>query len=170
MEPTEEDKEWFPDWAGNKNWVDTVLFAMRNFKDDSFILQYLSPKVIRDFKLFVVLDDHTDPKLEITAIHDKSGYVKVREALSRQYNIAYMIPDIQVYDVDRWGDRSLTLKHFMTSARPLNPEMATRVLEHLTFLWGYDVTLKSIDQNNNTHAVYTLSENNKLLDIFVDHV
>lgn len=170
VEPTDEDKEWFPEWAGNNNWVDTVLFAMKNFKDDSFILQYLSPKVIRDFKLFVVLDDHTDPKLEITAIHDKSGYVKVREALSRQYNIGYHIPDIQVYNVDRWGDRSLTLKHFMTNVRPLNPELATRVLEHLTFLWGYDVNLKSIDQNNNTHAVYTLSENNKLLDIFVDHV
>lgn len=169
MNPTEEDKEWFPEWAGNKNWTDTVLFAMKNFKDESFILQYLSPKIMRDFKLFVVLDTENDPKLEITAIHDKSGYVKVREALSRNYNVGYHIPDIQVYNVDRWGDRSLTLKHSMVNNRPLDSELTTRVLEQLTVLWGYDVQLKSIDQNNKTHAIYTLSEDNKLLDIFVDH-
>ncbi len=170
VDPTDEDKEWFPDWAGNGNWVDTVLFAMKNFKDDSFILQYLSPKIIRDFKLFVVLDNESDPKLEITAIHDKAGYMAVREALARQYNVGYHIPDIQVYNVDHWGDRSLTLKHFMTNARPLEAETATRVLEQLSVLWGYDVTLKSVDQKDKTHAIYSLSEDKNLLDIFVDHV
>jgi spore cortex formation protein SpoVR/YcgB (stage V sporulation) len=168
MEPTEEDREWFPDWAGNGNWQDTILFAMKNFKDDSFILQYLSPKIIRDFKLFVVMDDNKDPKLEISAIHDKAGYMKVREALSRQYNIGHMLPDIQVYNVDRWGDRSLALRHYMTSERPLEYKTATKVLEHLTSLWGYDVTLTSVDQQGNTRAAFTLTEDKKLLDIFVD--
>lgn len=32
-------------------------FAMRNFKDESFITQYLSPKLIRDLKLFSIMDD-----------------------------------------------------------------------------------------------------------------
>ncbi len=47
-EPTDEDREWFPDLAGT-DWLDAVHFAMRNFKDESFISQYLSPKLIRDF-------------------------------------------------------------------------------------------------------------------------
>src|SRR3546814_5495237 len=47
--PTEEDKHWFPDIAGS-DWLTTVKFAMNNFKDESFILQFLSPKVIRDLK------------------------------------------------------------------------------------------------------------------------
>ena len=51
--PTEEDRRWFPDIAGS-DWLSTLKFAMSSFKDESFILQYLSPKVIRDLKLFSI--------------------------------------------------------------------------------------------------------------------
>ena len=40
--PTEEDKYWFPDIAGS-DWLETLHFAMRDFKDESFISQFLSP-------------------------------------------------------------------------------------------------------------------------------
>ena len=46
-QPDEEDRIWFPDLAGS-NWLDTLHFAMENFKDESFILQYLSPRVMRE--------------------------------------------------------------------------------------------------------------------------
>lgn len=52
--PTEEDKYWFPDIAGS-DWLETLHFAMRDFKDESFISQFLSPKVMRDFRFFTVL-------------------------------------------------------------------------------------------------------------------
>lgn len=166
MEPTDEDKEWFPDFAGNGDWLSTVMFAMQNFKDESFILQYLSPKVIRDFKLFSVYDDDRDPKLEVTAIHNQQGYKLVREALSRQYNLGYRVPDVQVYDVDRWGDRKLTLKHNMVNRRPLEPKYTTEVLKHLNVLWGYDVELESVDSNGQVTALYQLVDGNQLLDVF----
>ena len=54
--PTEEDRRWFPDFAGS-DWLKSLDFAMRNFKDESFVAQYLSPKLIRDMKLFAVVDD-----------------------------------------------------------------------------------------------------------------
>ena len=54
--PTEEDREWFPNLAGTP-WLPALHHAMRNFKDESFIGQYLSPKVIRDLRLFAILDD-----------------------------------------------------------------------------------------------------------------
>ncbi|ESH08738.1 SpoVR family protein, partial [Salmonella enterica subsp. enterica serovar Gaminara str. ATCC BAA-711] len=47
--PTDEDKYWFPDIAGS-DWLETLHFAMRDFKDESFISQFLSPKVMRDFR------------------------------------------------------------------------------------------------------------------------
>lgn len=166
MEPTEEDKEWFPEWAGNGDWIGTTQWAMKNFKDESFVLQFLSPKVIRDFRLFVVHDDEHDTKLEITAIHDKSGYRAVREALSNQYNFGHNIPDIQVYDVDKWGDRSLTLRHFVDSKRPLDGETTAKVLSHVAYLWGYDVKIESIDQGKML-AIYNLSDKQSLLDIFI---
>ncbi|PRW93627.1 SpoVR family protein, partial [Pseudomonas fragi] len=42
--PTEEDRRWFPEIAGS-DWLSTIKFAMSSFKDESFILQYLSPQV-----------------------------------------------------------------------------------------------------------------------------
>ena len=39
-EPTDEDKQWFPEIA-DSNWVETLDFAMKNFKDESFISQFL---------------------------------------------------------------------------------------------------------------------------------
>ncbi|MGU0056475.1 SpoVR family protein, partial [Enterobacter hormaechei] len=64
--PTEEDKYWFPDIAGS-DWLETLHFAMRDFKDESFISQFMSPKIMRDFRFFTVLDDDHN-FLEISAI------------------------------------------------------------------------------------------------------
>jgi hypothetical protein len=49
--PTDEDRDWFPDIAGS-DWLATLDHAMRNFKDESFIGQFLSPRVMRAFRLF----------------------------------------------------------------------------------------------------------------------
>src|SRR5690606_30167724 len=96
--PTEEDKRWFPDLIG-QDWLETLHFAMRNFKDESFIAQYLSPKVIRDLKLFSILDDDNAIDLEVSAIHNDDGYQRIRELLSEQYNLSMQEPNIQVYNV-----------------------------------------------------------------------
>ncbi len=50
--PTEEDKLWSPDIAGS-NWLDTVQFAMKNFKDESFIQPFLSPKMHKRYAPFL---------------------------------------------------------------------------------------------------------------------
>ena len=142
-DPTEEDKQWFPDIAGS-NWLETLDFAMRNFKDESFIAQFLSPKLIRDLRLFAVLDDDTKNTLEITAIHDDSGYRKIRQAMVEQYNLGTREPNIQVYNVDIRGDRSLTLCHTQHNRKPLN-DAADEVLKHLARLWGFTVRIDTIN-------------------------
>ena len=141
--PTEEDKRWFPEFAGS-DWLDTVHFAMKNFKDESFILQYLSPTVMRDMRLFTVLDDEKQAYLEIDAIHDDSGYRDVREALAAQYNLGNREPNIQVYNVDVKGDRSLTLRHYMHQSRPLG-DTTDEIVKHIHKLWGFGVKLESVD-------------------------
>jgi stage V sporulation protein R len=142
--PTDEDRAWFPDIAGS-DWLSTVDFAMRNFKDESFILQYLSPKVIRDLKLFAIKDDDEIQHYEVTGIHDDQGYRYVRERLSQQYNLSMREPDIQIWNVDLRGDRSLTLKHTVRDRIPLG-ESTPEVLKHIHRLWGFDVHLFSEDQ------------------------
>ncbi|MEO7335993.1 MAG: SpoVR family protein [Caldimonas sp.] len=143
--PTDEDREWFPNLAGTP-WLPTLHEAMRNFKDESFIGQYLSPKLIRDLRLFAILDDESSENLSVSAIHDTSGYRHVREALSRQYDLSAREPDIQVWNVNLRGDRSLTLRHTQHKGRPLS-DSADEVLKHVARLWGFGVNLESVDSS-----------------------
>jgi len=143
--PTEEDRRWFPDIAGS-DWLTTVKFAMQNFKDESFILQFLSPKVIRDLKLFSILDDDHKDELLVPAIHDESGYHTIRELLAAQYNLGNREPNVQVWSVDRRGDRSLSLRHQQHDRKPL-ASSTEEVLKHLHRLWGFDVHLESMQDD-----------------------
>jgi spore cortex formation protein SpoVR/YcgB (stage V sporulation) len=151
--PTEEDRRWFPELAGS-DWVKSLDFAMRNFKDESFVAQYLSPKLIRDLKLFAMVDDDQDDKLEVAAIHDDAGYRTVRQLLAEQYNLGNREPNIQVYEVDVFGDRSLTLRHYMHDRRPLG-ESTPEMLRHVARLWGYTVQIESVDQDGESRLAGT---------------
>ena len=141
-EPTDEDRRFFPDWAGS-DWLETVHHAMANYKDESFILQFLSPTVIRSLKLFSILDDDADSAIQVTAIHDEEGYLRVREELASQYNISQQDPDIQVWEVALRGDRSLTLRHTQRDRIQLDEDDAKEVLKHVHDLWRFDVHLES---------------------------
>ncbi|WP_133129927.1 SpoVR family protein [Legionella yabuuchiae] len=140
--PTEEDKQWFPHLA-NTDWLGALDNAMRNFKDESFVAQFLSPKLIRELKLFHIVDDDLHPELVVNAIHDEQGYQKIREALSKQYNLSNFEPDIQVYSVDFEGDRTLTLHYTQQNRIPL-ASSANEVLKHLYTLWKFPVSLKTV--------------------------
>ncbi|MFV7771130.1 SpoVR family protein [Shewanella marisflavi] len=142
--PTEEDKRWFPEIAGS-NWLDTLHFAMENFKDESFISQYLSPNIIRQFKFFSILDDDKKNYLSISAIHDDIGYQEIRQALSQQYNLSNIEPNIQVQSVAISGDRSLVLRYIPINRIPLH-ESSHEVVKHLHRLWGFNVTLEEINE------------------------
>ncbi len=139
--PTDEDRRWFPDIAGS-DWLETLKFAMQSFKDESFIQQYLSPKLIREFRLFSILDDEQSDTLLVDAIHDDSGYRRIREQLAGQYNLGNREPNVQVWNVDRRGDRALTLRHFRHDNKPLG-DSTEDVLRHVHRLWGFPVHLES---------------------------
>ena len=120
---------------------------MRDFKDESFILQFLSPKIMRDLRLFNVTNDAEKDYLEVSAIHDDWGYQSIRESLAASYDLGNLEPYIQVYNVDVRGDRSLTLRHEMHQGRPLDQDSAEEVVKHLQQLWGFDVILESACYN-----------------------
>ena len=141
--PTDEDRAWFPGIAGTP-WLPTLDHAMRNFKDESFIGQYLSPKLIRDMHLFAIHDDEKISDLEVAAIHNDAGYQRIRQALSSQYDLGTREPNIQVWDVDLRGDRTLTLRHTQYQDRPLG-DSTLEVMKHTSRLWGFGVTLESVN-------------------------
>lgn len=149
--PSDEDREWFPEIAGS-DWLKTLHFAMKNFKDESFIQQYLSPKLIRDFKLFSLYDDEHAVKYLIDAIHNEKGYRTIRDNLSRQYDLSYREPNIQVWSVDLTGDRSLTLRHTMQNNIPLSSDCA-EVMKHLHTLWGFNIHLETYSEGKRIKTV-----------------
>ena len=149
--PTPEDKTWFPDIAGS-DWLTTLDFAMRNFKDESFIQQFLSPKIIRDFHFFSLFDDEKNTAYKVEAIHDEPGYKTIREMLAKQYDLTEREPNIQVWSVDIEGDRSLTLRHIMKNGTSLC-DQTPDVLKHLHTLWGFDVHLETIDNGKLTKKI-----------------
>ncbi len=143
LEPTKEDLAWFPNIAGKGNWQETFRYIVENFKDETFVLQYLSPKVMRDMKLFEISDEEGSKHYEVTSIHNDRGYKKVRQSLSESYNRSRYVPDIQVYKVDVFGTRSLTLEYTPINNRDLDLSDIDNVLPHVKYLWGFPVRMVS---------------------------
>jgi spore cortex formation protein SpoVR/YcgB (stage V sporulation) len=141
--PTDEDRHWFPDIAGG-DWRKVLDFAMRNYKDESFVAQFLSPRLIREFRLFAIADRAGDDALQVDSIHNEAGYRRVRRLLATQYDRDARLPDIQVAGFDADGDRSLTLRHRRHRGRPLAGDYR-KVLEHLQRLWGFAVRFETTD-------------------------
>ena len=144
-EPTAEDRDWFPDWAGNGDALGTLRHAWANYRDESFVLQFLSPKVMRDFRMFRLMDDTTEPTLLVDAIHDEEGYRSIRRSLARSYDPGLGDADIQVVDVDLFGDRRLLLEHRTVPGQLLAKKDAEATLRQLASLWGYEVRLQEVD-------------------------
>ncbi len=145
--PSAEDRQWFP-YLAHTNGLTALDFAMRNYKDESFIAQYLSPKLIRDLKLFHLVDDDSRKDYLVANIHDESGYKNIRECLARHYNLSYSEPDVQVKSVDA-NNQTLILHHVQTDKQPLNANTLD-VLKHIYTLWQQPVRLLSFNEQCTT--------------------
>ena len=147
--PKDEDRDWFPEIAGlsakGGDWRDVLKDAWANYRDESFILQYLSPTVMRHFRMFALGDNAEDPHVEIAAIHNEQGFRRVRQALAAMYDLGMHEPNIQVVGADLDGDRTLKLRHTVHNGRKLSEKTSAAVLTHIETLWGYDVTLDEED-------------------------
>ncbi|AHJ62279.1 Stage V sporulation protein R [Granulibacter bethesdensis] len=146
--PDEEDRAWFPDIAGNKAGLETLKEAWENYRDESFIRQFLSPRLIRKLKLFALHDDSRSDLL-VRSIHNERGYRSIRSTLADQFDTVRMEPELEVVDVDLVGDRRLILQHRVHNGILLESGDTTLVLQRLADLWGYEVRLEEIDAVTN---------------------
>lgn len=143
-EPTKEDEQWFPELA-NTNWLEAWHFAKNNFRDESFITQYLSPKMIRGHHMFLLDDDSDSDMYDISRIHNDRGYREIRETLSDSKRLTNYFADIQIVDVDFTGDRTMFLEHKVYNGIKLDEKTALQTVKHVKNLWGYPVELVSLD-------------------------
>jgi stage V sporulation protein R len=144
-EPDDEDRRWFPGFAGNGDPWGTLRDAWAEYRDESLIRQFLGPKVMRAFRMVNLNDKATDPSLVVTEIHDDSGFRRIRSLLADQYEPARAGPLIEATDVDLAGDRNLKLTYLSRRKQRLHDASARQTLAHLQVLWGYKVTLQETD-------------------------
>src|SRR5262249_40496092 len=144
--PEEEDRQWFPQIAGAKDAMGVLRDIWANYRDESFISQYLSPYLIRRMRMFQLHDDPACAEgIKVEPIHNERGYRRIRRELARQYDVGQLDPNIEIVDVDLAGDRRLVLHHSVGNGGLLAETDARRVLGHLADLWGYDVLLREVD-------------------------
>ncbi|MBV9531284.1 MAG: SpoVR family protein [Bradyrhizobium sp.] len=156
--PQDEDREWFPEIAGCGDVMDVLRGIWANYRDESFIGQFLSPNLIRQLRLFHLHDDPEERAgIKVDAIHNERGYRRIRRELARQYDVGYIDPNIEVVDVDLAGDRRLMLRHTVLKGAQLNEQDAKRALQHLADLWSYDVSLVEADAHDKVLKEYVLN-------------
>ncbi len=144
-DPKDEDRDWFPGVAGCGDWRNVLKDAWANFRDESFITQFLSPTVMRHFHMFALADDATKSYYNVDAIHDERGFRQIRDSLSKMYDLGAIEPNIQVVGADLAGDRTLSVQHTVYNGRKLDKKTKEDVVKHLDRLWGYKVKLEEVD-------------------------
>ena len=138
-EPTKEDEEYFSHLVGT-DWLETCLDAVKNYRDESFVSQFLSPNVMRKWRLFEIDNKESNNFVEISSIQDNRGYDNIRKTLSHHYSVTSHQPDIQVFDANLKGNRELKLIYTPINGAKLHNSQ-NKVLEHIKFLWGYPVSI-----------------------------
>jgi stage V sporulation protein R len=162
--PDEEDRQWFPEIAGAGETMPVLRDIWANYRDESFISQYLSPRMMRQMRMFHLHDDPAETKgVRVDAIHNERGYRRLRSELARRYDVGWADPNIEVVDVDLVGDRRLILQHSILNGRLLAEADAKRVLQHLADLWGYDVLLREVDPSEAVLKEHSCSPRARIL-------
>jgi stage V sporulation protein R len=144
--PTAEDREFFPDIAGS-DWLETLHDIMQNYRDESFLLQFLTPKLVRDFRLMNI---QTREGLDHWTVDDTAGsegFKAIRSQLAAQYRLESVMPEISVVRYGRDTDRKLTLQFQSYNGRSLVEDETAQALKQLRQLWGFEVQLEAVDQS-----------------------
>lgn len=138
--PTKEDEELFPHLVG-QDWLAICLDAVENFRDESFILQFLSPYLVKKWGLFEIFDKESDKEFVIKNIQDDKGYSRIKSSLSKHYSLGNLQPNIQIVNANLKTSRKLELIYTSIDNKKLS-NSREKVIKHIEFLWGYDVELK----------------------------
>jgi stage V sporulation protein R len=140
--PTAEDAEYFPNLV-NQPWIDVCLDAVANYRDESFIQQFLTPALVRKMRLFRLRDQKHKAFYAVTGIHDDRGFREIRSALARSYDVTSYMPRIEVARADLKSSRTLTLHYYQHENRNLDSSYSA-VLAHVQALWGHPVELVQV--------------------------
>lgn len=152
IEQDEESLRYCPLLKG-KNWVDAVQYAMENFRDDSFIHQFLTPRLARELKLSVVTCDRQlygnyYLELEIAAANAIEDFQHIKKSFSEAYSFTGHLPNIEFMiscDADKTSARvipTLYVIYHRTNGVDLKEDYRKMTLKYIKNIWRSDVVFK----------------------------
>ncbi|MFN3701750.1 MAG: SpoVR family protein [Alphaproteobacteria bacterium] len=172
-DPTDEDREWFH-FAGNPNWLPIVKHAIFNSFDETYIEQYLSPKVMRDLRMFTLgmaedqdLDEEERMMKKyydidyamIKDVQTQDGFRKIRAQLARDNRITEKLPSVAFANYQEMTDRCLILHHHVLNDQRLDPQDTQLVLELMHNQWKHPVVIESIDEHGKVLQTFSSPQN-----------
>lgn len=138
--PTEEDKRLFRDIAGS-DWKTTINEIVENFRDESFLLQFLSPRVVQQLGLSVMTNNSADDYVELK--YAQSRLDEIRHYYSEQSKISNRIPQLSIEQVLERENDTLTVFYTPRNGKLLDVESVKQYEKIIQFLWGRPVTIFS---------------------------
>jgi len=92
--PDNEDRKYFPELC-NTDWKVTIPNIVANYRDESFILQFLSLKVVRQLKLFALHMDEEIDFYQVTRTHDDDDLIRIRKALAKNTTYLFLLRSLK---------------------------------------------------------------------------
>lgn len=143
-DPTDAEREKWPDWAGRADPVEKRCELIQVYDDAALIAEFLSPRLCELARLYV--NPRTPAELTDLRVSEEE-FKQVRAELVHQ-KTTMGVPVIEIVDADRKGRGELWLEH-RHDGIGLDEEYAKGTLSHLARLWRRPVVVKSIDRAAN---------------------
>lgn len=153
--PTEDDYKTMPLIAGT-HWIETVNDVVRNYKDETFIRQFLTPSLMTRMKLMRIETDESKDSYVITGTHHKEDYEAVKNSLAESMTWHAHFPDIKISSKDD-GSKHGVLCITLIGHRGANIDIDQLevCVSQMRLLWGGHVEVNQEVKGENVVLINT---------------
>ena len=127
----------------SKHGFEEAMTVRQVHNDISFLRFYLDEEFMQKMNYFSYSFKKSKKSITIDEISDEDGWEKVRDALIRNIGLN-RIPIVYVDEIEKDNTLSIIHEH---DGRDLDIQYASKVYEHLETLWGDNVKLISLVEN-----------------------
>ncbi len=140
--PDDDERERF-DLIIGRDWKEVIPEVAYNYRDESAIKQFLSPRTIEEFSLFVVQNKEDSNFRTVSAVVDEEDYKAVRDALAYNYNFTNVLPTLEIVDYSVWPEACATIE--ITRSKNQDVQLSDQTIQALEGLFGDNVQLRDAE-------------------------
>lgn len=134
--PTKEDYREYPEIC-DTDWTKSLMEIVKNYSDSDFISKYLTPNVIRDFRLFAV--DVSTKKGEINILDVAKDIDHIRDVFSDTLNANNYHPILTIQEIDE--ENRLIISVECMDGKKVDEKSLSELGLYIHILWGDQVVI-----------------------------